>query len=184
MLTLHFCGPSVLRPWMAFCLWLTERAALYLCQTTWHSTCSTNRRSSSTPACTTSSMMRTGRSFTRIYPSRMVRHGCMCVWVHIRFYTLKCTPTHTQVHKWLNTWLLLHTHSYLFPISLHSTKWGIVGWRGTPAEEPHLQLSYAGELCSWSKSWAVRREARGTALRGDAVFCPHSAPSHDGGGRR
>ena len=30
------------------------------------------------------------------------------------------------------------THEYLLPIYLHSTKRGIMGWRGTPAEEPYL----------------------------------------------
>lgn len=68
---------SVVRPWMAFCLWLTARAALCSSQTTSHSTCSTNRKSWSTLVCTTSSTMRTGRSSTRIYPSPMVKHEFM-----------------------------------------------------------------------------------------------------------
>lgn len=64
---------AVFRRWMAFCLWSTGKAASFSCRTTWRSTCSTSKRSWSTPACTTLSMMRTEMSFTRTCRSLVVR---------------------------------------------------------------------------------------------------------------
>lgn len=83
-----------------------------------------------------------------------------------------------------NSFKIMFLHKCLLTFSYHSTKWAIVGWRGTPTEEPHFQLSYAGEHSSWSKSWVIRREARGPTLWDYAVFCTYSAPGHDGGRRR
>lgn len=69
------------------------------------------------------------------------------------------------------TWFYVQTPVGVVPeahpvlVYIGSVKRGAVGWRDTQTEEPHFQLSYAGEHSSWSESWVVRRKAdRGPAL--------------------
>lgn len=61
------------RPLMDFCLWWVARAALCLCQITWLSICSINKRSWSTPASITYCMKKTEKSYLKTFPKATVR---------------------------------------------------------------------------------------------------------------